>query len=84
MGKTKSNIPKSKRGGYDLWGNRPLSGFVPVSSYSKRRCRKIERSRAKSSTLEELNIYWSLGDIREAWDKNHDTFATLEKAILEQ
>jgi hypothetical protein len=42
MGKAKSNIPKSRRGGYDLWGRRPMSGN-PVSSWAKRMCRRIER-----------------------------------------
>jgi hypothetical protein len=31
MGKTKSNIPKSKRGGYDLWSRRSLRGCSCLS-----------------------------------------------------
>lgn len=42
MSKTKQNIPKSKRGGYDLWAKRPMSGN-PQNSWSKKICRRIER-----------------------------------------
>ena len=43
MGKTKSNIPKSKRGGYDFWSRRPGSGHSPLGGKAKRIIRKIER-----------------------------------------
>ena len=43
MSKTKSNIPKSKRGGYDFWGRRPGSGFSPMGKIAKRIIHRIER-----------------------------------------
>jgi hypothetical protein len=43
MGKTKSNIPKSKRGGYEFWGRRPGSSFSPLGGPAKRIIRRIER-----------------------------------------
>lgn len=42
MSKTKQNIPKSKRGGYDLWGKRPMSGHA-MGSWAKMMCRRMER-----------------------------------------
>ena len=43
MGKTKSNIPKSNRGGYDFWGRRYGSGHWPLGGWAKRKIRRIER-----------------------------------------
>ena len=58
MGKTKQNIPKSERGGYDLWGKRPYSG-KPQSSFWKRMCRRVER-RLKRKEIK-INISESEG-----------------------
>lgn len=43
MGKTRSNVPKSKRGGYDFWGRRPGSGHFPLGGKAKKIIRRIER-----------------------------------------
>jgi len=52
MSKTKQNISKSHRGGYDLWGKRPLGG-CSLNTWNKKRCRKIERRIAKR----EMQVY---------------------------
>lgn len=52
MSKTKSNIPKSKRGGYDFWGRRPGSGHSPLGGLAKRIIRRIER-RMRSVFIEQ-------------------------------
>jgi hypothetical protein len=59
MSKTKQNIPKSKRGGYDLWGRRPMSGHA-TSSWAKKMCRRIERKMKRKiiqDEIREINIY---------------------------
>lgn len=54
MSKTKQNVPKSKRGGYDLWGKRPMSGNA-VSSWAKKMCRRIERKMKRKIIQEEID-----------------------------
>lgn len=53
MSKTKQNIPKSKRGGYDLWGKRPISGFG-IGAWAKKMCRRVERRMRRKLIAEEL------------------------------
>jgi len=53
MGKTKSNVPKSKRGGYDLYARRPMSG-CSLTPKNKLICRRMERRRKKMDILQEM------------------------------
>lgn len=55
MSRTKSNIPKSERGGYELWSRRPLAGYSH-NSQNKRLCRRIERSRKRREIEVELKL----------------------------
>jgi len=54
MSKTKQNIPKSKRGGYDFWSKRPGSGFSPLGGTAKTLIRRIERARKKKDIEKEI------------------------------
>jgi len=54
MSKTKQNIPKSKRGGYDFWSRRPLSGHSPLGAWAKRLCCRIERRMKKQFIQSDL------------------------------
>lgn len=54
MSKTKSNVPKSKRPGYDFWGKRPGSGYLPVGKIAKRIIHKIERRQNHEKIKEEI------------------------------
>lgn len=56
MSKTYSNIPKSKRGGYDFWSRRPGSGHWPLGGWAKTHIRRIERHRKRREILEELEL----------------------------
>lgn len=61
MSKTYSNVPKSKRGGYDLWGRRPMSG-CHACSWSKKKCRQIERRRKKFFILQNIADHGELDE----------------------
>ena len=54
MGKTKQNITKSARGGYDFWSRRPGSGHFPLGGLAKRIIRRIERRRKRKIIENEL------------------------------
>lgn len=54
MGKTKSNIPKSKRGGYDFWSRRPGSSHSPLGGEAKRIIRRRERAAKRRDIEKEL------------------------------
>ncbi len=61
MSKTKQNIPKSERGGYDLWARRPMSG-KPQNSLNKKRCRRIERKIRRQEMKKLLTVMVSSVD----------------------
>lgn len=54
MSKTKQNVPKSKRGGYDFWSRRPGSGHFPLGGLAKRIIRRIERRRKRKEIEKEI------------------------------
>ena len=56
MSKTKSNVPKSKRGGYDFWSRRPGSGYSPLGGLAKRIIRRIERARKRKQIEREIEL----------------------------